>query len=132
MDAETSLRQAFEAVLDAERAHANVSELTTKLHEAGLLLSEAEMALTQNNLGEATLKADLAIVLAQNVEVDAVTVKELALANAQRVLGTTLLFSVIGSVLFLIGLMLVWIRVKRSYLQELSQMKPEVTSDAES
>lgn len=132
MDAEASIRQAFEAVLEAERAHANVSDLTGELHEAGLFLSEAEIALTQNNLSAATLKADVSASLAQNVEVDALTVKESALANAQRVLGTTLLFSVIGSVLFLIGLMFVWGRVKRSYIKELSRMKPEVTSDAES
>jgi hypothetical protein len=132
IEAETSLRQAFEAVLEAERAHATVSDLTMQLHEAGLLLSEAEVALIQNKTDEAVLKADIAASLAQTVEVDAETAKEFALANTQRNVGTTLLFSIIGSALFLIGLLLVWGRIKRSYINELSQMKPEVTSDAES
>jgi hypothetical protein len=130
-EADNALRMAFEAVLEAERAGANVSDLIVKLDEAGGLLAEAENAYRIGNFSEAVSKADKCSMLADGVVGEALSLKSSALADAQKAVLQTLTFSWVGGVAFLAVLFFVWGWFKRVYAKKLLKMKPEVASDAE-
>jgi len=129
--AENVLRQAFEAVLEAERAGANISSLMTTLNEAGRLLAEAEIAYGIGNSGEAVSEADQCYVLVNGVIGEALSLKSSVLADAQRISMQTLTLSLMGSVAFLIVLFFAWGLFKRVYAKRLLKMKPEVACDVE-
>jgi len=130
-EADNALRMAFEAVLEAERAGVNVSDLIVKLDEAGGLLAEAENAYRIGNFSEAVSKAEQCSVLADGVRDEAITLKGEASAGAQIAFWQDLTFAVMGSAVFLIVLFFVWDRFKRAYANKLLRMKPEVASDVE-
>ena len=130
-EADNALRRAFEAVLDAERAGANVSNLIFKLNEAGRLLAEAENAYKMGKFSEAISKAEGCSVLANGVVGEALSLKSSALAAAQTAFWQNLTFSCFGGLAFLVALFFVWGRFKRAYAKKLLRMKPEVASDAE-
>jgi len=130
-EADNALRMAFEAVLEAERAGANVSDLIVKLDDAGRLLAEAENAYRVGNFSEAVSKAEECSMLADGVAVEALSLKSLALANAQTALWQNLTFSCFGGLAFLVALFFVWGWFKRVYAKKLMRMKPEVAVDAE-
>jgi hypothetical protein len=130
-EADDALSMAFEAVLEAERAGANVSDLIVKLDEAGGLLAEAENAYRVGNFSEAVSRAEGCSILANGVVGEALSLKSSALADAQKAVLQTLTFSWVGGAAFLIVLFFVWGWFKRAYARKLLQMKPEVASDAE-
>jgi hypothetical protein len=130
-EADDALRLAFEAVLEAERAGVNVSDLIVKLDEAGGLLAEAENAYRVGNFSEAVSKADRCSMLAHGVVDEALGLKSSALADAQKTGLQTLTFSWVGGVAFLTVLFFVWYWFKRIYVKRTLRMKPEVASDAE-
>jgi hypothetical protein len=130
-EADDALRMAFEAVLEAEKAGANVSSLIVKLDEAGGLLAEAENAYIVGNFSEAVSRAEQCSVLADGVRGEAVTLKGEASVGAQIAFWQGLTFAVVGSAVFLIVLFFVWGWFKRAYANKLLRMKPEVASDAE-
>jgi hypothetical protein len=130
-EADSALRLAFEAVLEAERAGVNVSDLIVKLDGAGGLLAEAENAYRVGNFSEAISKADKCSMLAHGVVDEALGLKSSALADAQKAVLQTLTFSCVGGVAFLAVLFFVWGWFKRAYAEKLMRMKPEVASDVE-
>jgi hypothetical protein len=115
--------------LDAERAGANVSGLILRLNEAGGILAEAEMALGNGDSSEAASKAGQCIGIAESVKSDADVLKASALEKAQTVFWTSLTFSVVGIVVFVVVLMLVWRWFKGGYVRRMLGMKPEVAAD---
>ena len=129
--ADNALRQAFEAVLEAERAGANVSDSIVKLDGAGGLLAEAENAYKVGNFSKAISKAEECSILANGVVGEALSLKSSALADAQKAVLQTLTFSCVGDVAFLTLLFFVWGWFKRAYAEKLMRMKPEVASDVE-
>ena len=130
-EADDALRRAFEAVLEAERAGANVSGLIVKLDEAGGLLAEAENAYRNGNVSEAASKAKECSGLADRVRDEALTLKGSALAVGQNIFWQNLSITLVGSEVFLIFLFFVWDWFKRFYSKKLMKMKPEVAVDAE-
>ena len=70
-EAEQSMAQAYEAVLDAERVGANVSGLLAKLNNAAALLSEAHMAFEVGDFEEATRFAELSNEVEREVGIEA-------------------------------------------------------------
>jgi hypothetical protein len=129
--ADNALRRAFEAVLEAERAGVNVSDLIVKLDEAGGLLAEAENAYRVGNFSEAVSKAEQCSMQADGVVGEALSLKNSALADAQKAVLQTLTFSWVGGVAFLAVLFFVWGWFKRAYAGKLMKMKPEVASNVE-
>jgi len=127
-NADKLLRQAFESVLEAERAGANVSSLIGRLNEAAMLLAEAETAYRTGNSTEALTKAEKCSTLLNGVEYEALRLKSSAKASAKEALLQASAFSSLGIVLFLTVLFLVWTRFKRAYLKKLMKMKPEAAS----
>jgi hypothetical protein len=130
-EADNALRMAFEAVLEAERAGVNVSDLIVKLDEASGLLAEAENAYRVGNFSEAISKADKCSMLADGVVGEALSLKSSALADAQKAVLQTLTFSWVGDAAFLTVLFFVWGWFKRAYAEKLMRMKPEVASNVE-
>jgi hypothetical protein len=130
-EADVAVRRAFNATLDAERAGANVSGLIVKLDEAGGLLAEAENAYKVGNFSEAVSKAEECSMLADGVIGEALSLKTMALADAQTAFWQNLTFSCVGGAAFLVVLFLVWGWFKRVYAEKLLKMKPEVASDVE-
>jgi hypothetical protein len=130
-EADDALRLAFEAVLEAERAGVNVSDLIVKLDEAGGLLAEAENAYRVGNFSEAVSRAEGCSVLADGVVGEALSLKSSALADAQKAVLQTLTLSWVGGVAFLAMLFFVWSWFKRAYAKKMLKMKLEVASNVE-
>lgn len=124
--AENDLKNAFEAVLEIERAGANVSILTASLNEAGLFLAKAENAYATGNFNEAAYLAESCSAIADNIIRRAEALKGEASALRQTVFWQNLFASLLGSAVFLIALYLVWKWFKSVYFKRLLNMKPEV------
>jgi CHASE3 domain sensor protein len=125
--ANNAVEQAFNAVLDAEKAGANVTALLSRLNLATGLLSQAEMAYRNGNLTAAASYADSVVPIASEVQTDAVNAKKEASNAYQNALWLTIGLSVIGAVIFILALFMIWKRLKRGYLKSLYSAKPEVT-----
>jgi len=126
-DADTALRGAFRAVLDAESAGANVSGLMGRMNEAGVALTGARVALAAGNYSDAFSRAGECRALANGVLSDAGVLKNDAAAQASR-WWVTVLLGVTGSVVFVVVLFLVWRRFKRYYSDKLLGSRPEVAA----
>jgi hypothetical protein len=124
-DADVAVRRAFNAALAAERAGANVSGLLLRLDDAGAVLGEAEVALSNGNLSDAADKANTCISMAQSVVSDAGALRTWALAGARTWWWTYLTFSVVGVGVFVVVLAVVWWRFKRGYVGNVLGLKPE-------
>jgi hypothetical protein len=124
--ADQSLRVAFNSSLDAEQGGANVSALLVKLSDAGSILRRAEAALAAGNYSDALSLADTCKSLADGVRTDASVLKSDAVAAAGN-WWMTVVFSVAGSVVFVVVLFFVWGRFKQRYLKRLLRSRPEVT-----
>jgi hypothetical protein len=129
--AESAVRRAFNATLEAESAGANVSRLLVELDGAGELLSMAEMAYRTGNQTEAAAEADAAISAASGIEAEASGLKSAALAEGQSVFQTDLVFSLVGAGGFLVVLCFAWVWFRRVYVRRLLRLRPEVKPDVE-
>jgi len=131
-DAEMELGEAFEAILDAEVAGANVSELVGRLNGAGALFAEVNMALRIDEIDDVDLKIDRCIEIARAVMDEALALKEAALIERKRFLWMNIALLFIGIAVFLTLLAFTWRGFKRYYIKKLLSMRPEVSSNADS
>jgi hypothetical protein len=126
-DAETALRQAFGATLDAERAGANVTGLLSRLDESGLDLSMAEAASNGGNDSGAAILAGASKTLADGVATDALALESSAagwFSSFSQAFETGL----VGAGLFVVVLLLAWRWFKRYYNRKLLGSRPGVTA----
>jgi hypothetical protein len=130
-EAEGAFNAAYNAVLEAERAGANISTLIVKLNVAGGFLAEAKNAFRVGNFSEAFGKAENCLAMLDGIAENALKLKGLAMAESQKAFWQSLVFSCLGSFGFLVGLFYFWSRFKSAYTKKLLKMKPEVASDAE-
>lgn len=128
--ANSSINQAFLSVLEAEKAGGDITQLLIELNRAGELLAEAQNALQAGDLSGISLNAVSAKQIADQVNIEALNLKEVSLVESQYNLWATLVFSVVGAVVFGVALLLVWRRFKRAYMKRLLTLKPEVVEDA--
>jgi hypothetical protein len=126
--ANAALHQAFNAVLEAEKAGANVTSLTNQLNTATELLATAENAYRTDNNDLAISDSDAVFPIAQQVTVDAQTAQETALASAQTSFQYTIITSIVAAIVFVAALFLVWRIFKQSYIKGLYKKNPEVTN----
>jgi len=126
--ANSAVEQAFNAVLDAERAGANVTVLLDQLNVAADLLAQAEMAYGNGDAANAADKADSALSIALEVKSDAVSAEKSALVAYQNGFWLTVALSVIGAAVFVFVLFLVWRLLKQRYVKNFLGAKPEVPS----
>jgi hypothetical protein len=125
-DANQALRAAFKSVVDAEQKGANVSLLLNRLDEAGSNLTWAEAALAAGNYSDAVSFAGVCKSEADLVGVDAVGLGNHA-ALAVGNWWMMVVFSAVGSVVFVVVLFFVWRWFKRGYLKRVMKLRPEVT-----
>jgi succinate dehydrogenase hydrophobic anchor subunit len=127
-EAENAVDLAFSAVLGAEHAGANVTDLLARLNYAGELLAQAEIAVRKED-SSAGAKADGTVSIANEVEAAAVAAEKEALDDALNGFWSSVAFSVVGVVVFVLALFLVWSRFRRRYHGGLLEAKPEVKGD---
>jgi len=126
--ANTAVEQAFNAVLDAEKAGANVTGLLAQLNTAAGILAQAENSYRTGDSNTAAAQADSVLPIAQEVTTSAQDAKQTALVSGPNAFWSTMAFTVIAGFVFVLALFLVWRRFKRSYIKSLSEAKPEVNS----
>jgi preprotein translocase subunit SecF len=127
--ANDAVNQAFNAVLDAEKAGANVTGLLAQLNNAQGILAQAENSYRTGDFNTAANQADSVLPIVQQVTLDAQSVKQTAIVSSQNAFWTTIALTVIGIFVFVLILFLVWRRFKRNYIERLSESKPELVNN---
>ena len=125
--ANIAVNQAFNSVLSAEKAGANVTSLLTQLNDANGLLAQAENAYRTGDYNGAVNDASAVLPIAQQVNTAAQTAKETAQASVRNSFWSTLAATIVAAVVFVLALFFVWRLIKRNYIRNLSEAKPEVT-----
>jgi hypothetical protein len=126
--ANDALSRAFNVVLDAEKAGANVTDILTQFNYAAEVLAKAEDSYRVGNLDQAIIQSDSVFPITQQVTVSAQNAKQAALASSNNPFLFTAALKVIAAIIFILVLFLVWRRFKRGYVNNLSEVKPEVNS----
>ena len=120
---------AYQVVLKAEEAGANVSSLLIRLNEAGENLVHARVAYSLGNFDETTRFADLSRDIGEEVRNEANKLKGLAWAEDVQRLWFMMASSVIGVIAVAFGSFLAWRVFKRRYYRQVLGMRPEVGAD---
>ena len=126
--ANTAVGEAFNAVLAAEKAGANVTGLLVQLNTAEADLAQAENSDRSGDTNAAATQADNVLPIAQEVTTAAQNAQKTASVSRQNAFWSTIAFTVIGVFVFVLVLFLVWRRFKQNYIKRLSEAKPEVNS----
>src|SRR5665647_283075 len=127
--ANDAVNQAFNAVLDAETAGANVTELLVQINTAQTILAQAENSYRTGDTNTAATKADSVLPIAQQVTNEAQDAKQTALISSQNAFSSTIILTIVGIFVFVLVLFLVWRRFKQNYIERLSEAKPELVSN---
>jgi hypothetical protein len=114
--------------LDAEKAGANVTDLMFRLNYAMGILAQAENAYRIGDTISAQTKADSVLPIAQQVTLNAQEAKQTAAIYSQNAFSNSILLSMVGVVVFVLGLFFVWLLFKQKYIKGLSESKPEVVN----
>jgi len=129
--AEKAVSSAFEVVLDAEYAGVNVSKLIARLNEAASLLAESNVLLRNGNLSGALRLAGHAVDIADEVEVEASSLRDAEIARRELAFKISLVSATVGIPTYAFLMFFSWRWFKGFYLRRILGMKPEVTSDVE-
>jgi hypothetical protein len=127
--ANSSINQAFANVLAAEKAGGNITDLMLQLNTAAEYLVTAENSYRSGDLANVNSNVEDTVEIANQVNSDALALRETSLIKSQESFWSTLIFSVVGAIVFSLLLMLAWRRFKRSYMNKLLGMRPEVVED---
>lgn len=127
--ANAHINQAFANVLAAEKAGGNVTDLLLALNTAAEYLVAAENNYRNGNLANVNPNVDSAVIIANQVNSDALALREASLIKSQENFWFTLIFSIVGAIVFTLVLSFVWRRFKHSYMKKLLGMRPEVVED---
>jgi len=129
--AEEVVALAYQSVLEAEMAGADVSGLLTRLNVAGELLAEARISYRLENFDGAVGSANRCYEEGEEVRVDADRLRDLAVEDGRQRFLWTMLWSILGVVTILCLSFLGWRVFKRRYYRRVLGMRPEVGSDNE-
>jgi hypothetical protein len=124
--ANTAVNQAFNAVLDAEKAGANVTDLLAQINTAQGILAQAENLYRNGDSNTVSTQADNVLAITRQVTNEAQDAKQTAIVASQSTFWSTITLTAIGVFVFVLVLFLVWRRFKRNYIESLSEAKPEV------
>ena len=127
--ANNAVNQAFIAVLDAEKAGANVNDLMSQLNYALDVLAVAENSYRAGDLNRAGIQAGSVVPIARKVASDAQSAKLTAIVNQQNGFYFSIAFAVLGSGIFILILFYVWVFFKRRYIKSLAELKPELVHE---
>jgi len=126
--AEDVVASAYEAVLEAERAGANVSGLLARLNQAGEFLAGAWVAFRLGDFEEAARSASLCSEISESVKNEAGEMRVEAYGLRVKGFWLTMTGSLVGVVAVVFGSFVGWRVFKRRYYMRVSRMKPEVSS----
>jgi hypothetical protein len=126
--ANTAVDQAFSALLEAEKAGANVTDLQVQLNNAAVILAQAENSYRTGDINAAQAQADSVLPIAQEITTVAQADKQTASVSSQNAFRTTIVFTLVVALVFVLVLILVWRWFKRRYIKSLFEAKPEVIS----
>ena len=127
--ANSAVGQAFNAVLDAEKAGGNVTQLLVKLNTAGELLANAQNIYNSGNPANVTSMAESVTQIAEQINSEAINLRNISVVESQNSFWLTLIFSIVGAVVFAVSLLYVWRRFRRSFMKKLLGLKPEVVEN---
>ena len=128
-EANIAVNQAFNAVLDAEKAGANVTDLLVRMNSAVGILAQAENSYRTGNTNKAVAQADNVFSIAHQITTTAQTAKQNAIISIQNNFWLTIAFTAVSTIMFFEGLILFWLWFKRRYIKNLSEAKPELVSN---
>jgi hypothetical protein len=126
--ANNDIAQAFNAVLEAEKAGANVTDLLAQLNTAEDILAQAENSYRTGDSNTAAAQADTVRPITQEVTTAAQNAKQTAIISGQNAFWGIIAFTVIDIFLFVLILFLFWVWFKRRYFNNLLEAKSEVNS----
>ena len=113
--AQSKLVDCFDAAKAAEAAGANISQLTATLNNAGLLLSNAELAYSNGDFGSAQNLAIQSQNVLENFISNANSLQTSASQNRNTDFQLNIVGSIGGTVAVLVGSVVVWVLLKRKY-----------------
>ena len=114
-DAEEAVISAYEAVLEAEQAGGNVTGLLAQLSEAGEFLAAARMLYRNGDFDNAIYFADLSRNIGEEVGSTAYELKDSASDEGVQRMWFTILGSISGIILVVLGSLRVWWFLKRRF-----------------
>jgi hypothetical protein len=123
--ANSSINNAFGNVLAAQKAGGNVTQLLAQMNIAGSLLTQAISSYNAGNLANVTLEADNAHSIAEQVNSNAITLKNESEIASRNNLLIYLIFSISCSLILTAVLMLFWRHIKHSYVKKLPGLRPK-------
>ena len=127
--AELAVDVAYEAVLEAEGAGANVSGLLDELNDGAEALSKAYISNRVGNFDDAIYFANLCYDLVAGIEAEANELREVAVIDGNQRLILTSFGSVLAVVCICCGGFFGWRFFKSRYHRRVLEMKPEVVSN---
>ncbi len=128
--ADASINQAFTNVLAAEKAGGDVTQLMSQLNTAGALLAEAENTYNSGNLENVTSLANNARSISNQVNSDAIGLRNSSIIQSQNSSLFTVVFSVISTIIFIAVMFLFWRRLKNGSNRKFLSSKPMVAENA--
>jgi hypothetical protein len=130
-DAENALASAYLAVVEAENAGANVSDLNLKLQIAGKCLANASNAFRLGNFGEAYNYALNCTKIVEGLIYEAKALKEETLKSREERLFVSAACSSVGLSFLFVFSLFGWRPLKAFYVRRVLKMKPEVVEENE-
>lgn len=130
-DAENVVASAYLAVVEAEKAGANVSELISKLEVAADWLAEANNAFRLGDYDEAYDFAVNCVKALEGVAYEAEVLMEEAQRSRSERLFLSAAYSGVGLSLLFVFSLFGWRYLKRFYVKRVLKMKPEVIGENE-
>ncbi|XHH09896.1 MAG: hypothetical protein ACFCUE_04510 [Candidatus Bathyarchaeia archaeon] len=122
-----AILSAFDEIIRAENVNANITGLIDQLNTAINLLTQAENAFKNGNNQLAADLAASALTLAKQVKTDAQNAQQTAVIQNQNNLWRNVAFAFVGSFSVILSLFLSWRLVKKHYIDNMLESKPEVT-----
>lgn len=127
--ANDSVNLAFDTVLKAEKAGANVKALLTQLNAAASLIAQAENSYRSGDTSSLDINIDQAVAIARQVTAKATTLEQEASTANQNERLISIVLAILGSVILVLALYLLWGVFKSQYTKRILESKPEVVDN---
>jgi len=125
-DARDEVGVAYQSVIDAEDAGADVSELVSRLNTAVDTLQQAERSLERGNYDDAVFYAGNTVQESRDTLEDAQSLTSRAAMSAEMAFRTQLVLSITATIYIIEFGYLTWFYFKRYYLRKMAEAKPGV------
>ena len=92
-------------------------------------MADAQNALNSGNTENITSNIENVLQMANQINDDAINLRNVSLLQSQNSFSLTLIFSFVGAGVFVISLLFFWRRFKRAFIKKLLKTKPEVVEN---